>query len=424
MSEIFQKDTAQEWKERIIRELKGAPFEKVMSQTDDGIEIQPFYVDESRDSILSTGPEMPWSIHQEFIGTQPKKNTLILEALAAGVDSISVRAERLAEDLKGVIVDIIRVEVGGEDFQTLWPAYLMDKGIDFKKVKGGYAFDPYGTMLQKGDFSAASIIPPIIEAFTQSSSQMPQWKSLRVEGDRYHNSGATAVQELAFTLSQINAYARVDDQLLGDMSICLAAETDYFETACKLRAFRILWANLVKAYGKNDEVEISARSSKRDLAPIDQHGNLLRATSQCMAAVVGGADRVSLRPFDKKGDAFSYRMARNIQKLLTHESYFDKNTNPMKGAYLFEELTGQMAEKAWELFKEIEEKGGWLKNCESGSIQSQVKESAEQWAMKVSEGESTWLGVNLYPDEGQDEWKGVEVISDGKSLPILKSKMA
>lgn len=423
MAVKFEKDSAQAWKERIVKELKGAPYEKVLSETADGIEIQPFYVNEQRKTVLDSGPRMPWAIHQDFTASQGEKNKLILQSLQAGVDSISVTADDLDEDLEGVHLEMIRIEVGGEDFHMLWPEYLESKGLDLNALKGGYAFDPYGGMIQSGQFEAISMIPAIVPMFAGATAENPNWKSLLIEGDRYHNAGATAVQELAYTLSQVNAYQQIDDALLGDMGIRLAAGTDYFETASKLRAFRILWANLAKAYGQSDNsVDLCATSSRMDLAPVDQHGNLLRATSQCMAAVVGGADRVSLLPFDGGGDEFSFRMARNIQKLLLHESYLDKNLNPMKGAYLFEEMTSGLATKAWELFKSIEEKGGWLKAVQDGSIQSEVMRSAEAWAKAINDGDRTWLGVNLYPDSEQPEWKGVEVGFDGKALPSIKSR--
>jgi methylmalonyl-CoA mutase len=106
-----------------------------------------------------------------------------------------------------------------------------------------------------------------------------------------------------------------------------------------------------------------------------------------------------------------------------HESYFDKNLNPMKGAYLFEELTKEMALKAWSLFKDIESKGGWVHFVKEGYIQRMLHKSAEAYADSVNNKERTWLGVNLYPDEAQAKWKEMKVEFDGRSLPVLKSEL-
>ncbi|NNC82503.1 MAG: hypothetical protein HKN79_02920, partial [Flavobacteriales bacterium] len=417
----FRPDTAQEWKERILKELKGAPFEKVVSQTADGIEIQPFYVKDDQETILDTGPTRPWRIHQDFSGSADR-NALILDALGAGVDSISLSCDNLEEDLKDVQVEIIRIEVGGTDFHVYWPQFLASRGIDESKLHGGYRFDPYGVMLMNGQFDSASFIPEMVKLFAESTASQKNWKTLSIEGNRYADAGATPVQELAFSLAQVKAYLDINPTLAHDLSVSLSADTVYFETSCKLRAFRILWANLLRAFGVSAPLHIKARSGTRDLAPIDQHGNLLRSTSQAMAAILGGADRVELRPFDGKGDAFSLRLARNIQKLLIHESYFDKNLNPMKGAYLFEELTAKMAKMAWNLFKDIESKGGWLHFVKEGYIQKMVHRSAEDYVEEINSKERIWLGVNTHPDPDQPEWKGMEVAFDGRTLPILKNK--
>jgi methylmalonyl-CoA mutase len=143
-----------------------------------------------------------------------------------------------------------------------------------------------------------------------------------------------------------------------------------------------------------------------------------------MASAIGGADRISLRPFDGRADAFSYRLARNVQKLLIHESYFDKNLNPMKGAYLFEELTKEMALKAWELFKDIESRGGWLHFAKEGYIQKMVHRSAEAYAEGFNSKEKPWLGVNLYPNANEAKWKEMKVNFDGRSLPIIESVLS
>lgn len=429
MSSLFQKDSHTDWQARIIKELKGRPYEDLVSQTRDGIEIQPFYTARENASVLSTGPSSPWRIRQEFINDDEENNSFIHEALMAGVDSISVDAERLEEDLDGVNLEIIEIEVGGEDFHPLWMEELYGRDLTLDDVRGGYAWDPYGGMLLTGDFEPFHLMPTILKLLSMQVDEQSDWYLMHVCGDNYHNAGATVVQELAFSISQMNLCLMYEPSLAPKMALTLAAGTDYFETACKFRAMRILWANLMRAHKQKCDLRLFARSATKDHAPVDQHSNLLRATAQSMAAIAGGAERITLLPFDGKADGFSYRMARNIQNILIHESYLDKSLNPMEGAYLFEKLTTDLATAAWDKFNAIESFGGWGKYCFRNRLQDEVRESAEQWAAGVNSSERTWLGVNKYADPEQKEWKGISVVEKGKSelgmeLPSFENKWA
>ncbi|NNC84176.1 MAG: hypothetical protein HKN79_11420, partial [Flavobacteriales bacterium] len=249
MTKSFDTDSTHDWEERIRKELKGAPFDQVISQTEDGIEIRPFYRKTENRTTLDTGPQSPWRIHQDFSGIRVK-NELILASLKAGVDSISLTCEDLSKDLQDVMVDIVQIEIGGADFHIHWPAFIESKGWDEKTLKGGYLFDPFGALLVTGEYDSASFIPDMVKLFAESTSDQAHWKTLSLEGDRYATAGASPIQELAFTLSQVKAYLDIDSNLASDMSINLSADTAYFETACKFRAFPILWANLLKAYGQ------------------------------------------------------------------------------------------------------------------------------------------------------------------------------
>ncbi len=423
MSTTFKKDSHTAWHERILKELKGRPFEDLVSRTSDGIEIQPYYTSSQKAGVISSGLSSPWRIRQEFMSDEESNNTLIHEALMSGIDSISVNAAHLEKDLDKVNIDMIEVEVAGDDFHPSWMEEVLKRNLSGSQVQGGYAWDPLGGILISGNFDGFDMMPTVLKMMCQQVEKLPDWYVLNVCGDNYHNAGASPVQELAFCLAQVNLYLKQETAMAPRMALTLAAGTDYFETVSKFRAMRILWANLMKAQGQKAELKLFARSSTKDLSPVDQHSNLLRATTQAMAAIAGGAERIVLHPFDGEGDAFSYRMARNIQHLLIHESYMDKTANPVDGAYLFEELTTEMASKSWEYFKTIEAQGGWDTYALNGKIQNEVKNSAERWAADINSGDRTWLGVNRYPSATQPEWKGIEVEQEGLALPSFKNNL-
>jgi len=424
MAQPFTADSASDWQARIVKELKGKDYETLISQSSDGHEIQPFYTASDRPQVLGAGLKAPWRIRQEFEGSGKGVNTLIHEALMAGVDSISVQAEGLEDTLEDVKTEMIELEVGGEDFHPLWSEEVAANNLKPEQVIGGYAWDPLGGMLVQGEFAAAEMMPMIVPMIAAGASDWERWYALHLCGDVYHNAGATPVQELAYSLAQVAQYMSYSERLSGDMVLTLAAGTDYFETAAKLRAMRILWANLMQKHGRKDELRLFARSSTKDLAPVDQHGNLLRASAQAMAAIAGGAERITLHPFDGEGTSFSYRMARNIQNLLMHESYMDKNLDPMKGAYLFEEMTAEMAKAAWKHFKSIQAQGGWMAYAQSGTLQAEIKQSADTWASDINSGDRTWLGVNKYPDADQLTWKSISVAQRGLAIPYFTNELA
>ncbi len=173
MSTIFQKDNAADWQARIIKELKGRPFEDLISKTRDGIKLLPFYVASDRQSVLSTGSNQPWRIRQEFLNDDEENNSFVHEALMAGVDSISVDAERLEEDLDGVNIEMIEVEVGGEDFHPRWMEELDNRNLSPSQVQGGYAWDPYGGMLLSGDFEAFDMMPMVLKMMGTQAMELP-----------------------------------------------------------------------------------------------------------------------------------------------------------------------------------------------------------------------------------------------------------
>ena len=229
-----------------------------------------------------------------------------------------------------------------------------------------------------------------------------------IRADRFHDSGANAVQELAY------AMAAVSDRFAADnpgFSIVFAVGSNYFFEIAKLRAARILWARAVSAFQPQDEssclIEIHACTALCNKSIFDPFANVLRATTEAIAAVIGGCDSLEVRPF-----RFSDRLAMNIQRLLQEESHFDRVADPAGGSYYVEWLTDALADQGWRLFQQVETEGGYTEA--KRSIDSALAQSRAAKDKSVSSRRRTLVGVNNYPDlketinepvEAQDGWR-------------------
>ncbi|HET8885829.1 MAG TPA: methylmalonyl-CoA mutase family protein, partial [Salinimicrobium sp.] len=193
--------------------------------------------------------------------------------------------------------------------------------------------------------------------------------------------------------------------------------SNYFFEIAKLRALRKLYATIASEYNVNTNCIILAQPTKRNKTLYDYNVNLLRTTTECMSAILGGADAICNMPYDAlyhKNNEFGDRIARNQLLVLKNESYFEKGENPAEGAYYIETLTNQLAEKALEIFKELEKSGGFLQQLIDGNIQKKIKESAEKEQDQFDQGEIILVGTNKYQNP-EDRMK-----QDLELFPFLK----
>ena len=229
----------------------------------------------------------------------------------------------------------------------------------------------------------------------------------------YQNAGANNIQQLAYGLAHANEYLNHFDNFPQNLKekplvFKVAVGPNYFFEIAKLRALRWLWQTLSAEYGLSMKCHIMAMPSKRNKTLYDYNVNMLRSTSECMAAVLGGADTVCNLPYDAvyhKDNEFGARIARNQLLLLKEESYFDEALNAAEGAYYLEDLTKQLAQKAVDLFKQIEASGGFLNELKKGVIQKKIKESATKEQEQFDQGELVLLGTNKYQNP-EDRMQG------------------
>ena len=430
----------EKWEEIINKDLKGADYEKkLVWRTNEGFKVRPYYRAENLDDLnyLDVMPaEFPytrgtkadsndWEIVQNVTETEPAKaNEVALASIKGGATMISftMQGVKTAQDLATMLAGLDLTKVGvqftrpqGRAVQLTkdFIAYLEANHIDKAAVKGGIAYDGISCCLRHGKFptSEKAAMDTAIE-LVNLTADMPNFKVVNVRGIQMHNGGATIVQELGYTLGIANeylAYATSNgltvEQMAKKMEVTLSIASNYFMEIAKLRAFRLLWATMVCQYQPKCDcackVRINSVASSWNKTLYDPYVNMLRTTTEGMAASLGGADTIALQPFDvafKHDDDFSRRISRNVQIILKEESYFNKVVDPAAGSYYIENLTDSLAEHAWKQFQEVEAQGGIIKLILSGEVKKAIEESCNKRNMDIATRKYILLGTNQYPN--------------------------
>lgn len=436
----FSAVSAEEWREKIIKDLKGKPFESLLKDNFEGIAIKPDYTEADIEHNTGIPGEFPfsrgtkkddnnWAINQCFaVGNEKANNTQLLDALNRGITAFTLKSINASSDLKmlleGVLPQYIETYLDpSSDWEAISKTFAElanQHNWPLTEIKGGILYDPIGHVLITGNwYTSENDDLNRLASLTNATQSLPAFKSVVINGQHYHNAGATATQELGFALAQAHEYlvqllesGKSIDEAASSIWMSLAAGTQYFMDIAKLRAARILWAKIVEQYQPESQnsaqLHLHVESSNWYNAIYDPHTNMLRATSSAMAGAIGGCDSMTILPFDnayKTSDEFSDRIARNVQLILQEESYLNKIVDPAAGSYYIEYLTDQVAAKAWEVFKTVEAKGGMLAAIKEGYVQQKIAAMAAQKDEKVASGELVILGVNKYPNQ-QETMKG------------------
>ena len=252
----------------------------------------------------------------------------------------------------------------------------------------------------------------VIAELIKATAEYKRVKVVNVSGATFSNAGSTVVEELAFTLSAAHEYlvklmekGLTIDEVARKIRFTFAVTSNYFLEMAKFRAARMLWANIVKAYAPAKDCSCKmvahAVTSTWNQTVYDPYVNMLRGTTEAMSAAIAGVHSLEVLPFDYSFEApteFSKRIARNAQLLLKHESHFDQVVDPAGGSYYIESLTKSIASEAWTLFREMEEKGGYIAAFKEGFVVARVKASAEAKDKAIATRRLILLGANQYPN--------------------------
>lgn len=442
----FPAATHAEWRGMVEKALKGAEFDKrLVARTADGLKINPLYT--RADALVDADGAVPgsapftrgtravrdglgWDIRTFHIENDPKAaNAAILEDLEGGVTSIALHIggigipctrEAIAAALNSVMLDVCPVALfaGEKAFEAalclnaLWDARAVAPG----DRQGSYGADPLGMLAITGRLSE-----PVETALARGIALMklseasPRVAAMTADGVGFHTAGASEGQELACMLATLVAYLRAANDAgitaataLGKINVALAADIDEFATIAKLRAARRLIWRVADACGAGDAargVRIACPTSYRMMARRDPWTNILRTTVACAGAALGGANSIVVLPFTfalGKPDAFARRVARNIQIVCQEESNLGRVTDPAGGSWYVEALTDDMAKTAWEIFQDIEARGGMLVGLTTGYVQDMIAKTAEARAKALATGKQELTGVSAFPLLGDD----------------------
>jgi methylmalonyl-CoA mutase len=433
----FEPISAKQWKQQIQFELNGADYnETLVWDSLEGIKVKPFYHnDEIEINLNAIVPTKPFAIVQNiFVHDVKKSNVRALETLQRGAESVRFTIESESISIKELMQNLPLENVNYYFNLPFLSVEFSNKINDFASKNNTHFFiqvDPIGQLAKDGnwfenlekDFEKLNTIT--------SKTTVP---FLTISSVIYQNAGANIVQQLAYTLAQVNEYFNRISAINQPITIEVAVGTNYFFEIAKLRALRILFNTLATEYNHNFDCHIIATPTKRNKTLYDYNVNMLRTTTECMSAILGGANAVANLPYDAlyhKDNEFGDRISRNQLLILKHESYFDKVNNPADGSYYIETLTEQLAEKALELFKDIEKNGGLISQLIDGTIQRKINESAQKEQELFDSGKEVLLGTNKYPNKNDQMKNDLELYpfvkqNSRKTLitPIIEKRLA
>ncbi len=464
---VFPKKSLEDWRALASKDLGGRNPDDLIWKTPEGLEVKPLYTAEDLQGIgedvhslpgfppYLRGPRAtmyafrPWTIRQYAgFSTAEDSNKFYRENLKAGQMGLSVAFDLATHrgydsDHPRVVGDVGKAGVAidsVEDMKILFDGIPLDKmsvsmtmngavlpvlagyivaaeeqGVSADKLSGTIQNDILKEFMVRNTYiyppaPSMRIVSDIIE---YTARNMPKFNSISISGYHMQEAGATAVQELAFTLADGLEYARAAisrglkiDEFAPRLSFFFAIGMNFFMEVAKLRAARLLWARIIKQFDPQKPASLALRThcqtSGVSLTEQDPYNNVVRTTIEAMAAVLGGTQSLHTNSFDEAlalPTPVSARIARNTQLIIAEETGIPHVVDPLGGSYYVESLTHSLAEAAWKLIEEVEELGGMTKAVESGMPKLRIEEAAALQQARVDKGDQVIVGVNKYRND-------------------------
>lgn len=388
------------WQQQVRTELKDERAdEQLQWASPEGFTVAPYYTVDSVAQLPLADLQGAQRTNPGWLNTPDYRiddartaNAALVQALASGADALlldlpgPVEVPMLTRLLNG-----IKLSDHPVFFRTATPDQLVVAlaSVAPYQWRGGLLHDPIAEAIGQGRTEAIDWTP--VQTAVRQTAGSPQFRAVCASSHVFHNAGATATQELALLLAGlVTQYDGLTEagvpiaELVASTALSVSVGTSYFLEMAKLRALRVLWQRLISCYGLEAPAAfVHAQTSRFYAARATVNTNLLRATTEAMAAVMGGADALTVQPFDTvltAPSAFSERLARNVSVLLRDESYLDKVADPAAGSYYIEHLTNELVDRAWTMLQTIEAAGGLLPAVASGWVTEQLDAS---WKAKV-----------------------------------------
>ncbi len=458
------------WARVAAKELKDKPLASLTWQTPEGFDVKPLYTEadlegvEAAQSLPGLDPFLrgvrgtmyagrPWTVRQYAgFSTAEESNAFYRKNLAAGQMGLSVAFDLATHrgydsDHARVVGDVGKAGVAidsVEDMKILFDGIPLDKmsvsmtmngavipvmanyivaaeeqGVPPEKLSGTIQNDILKEFMVRNTY----IYPPapsmriVADIIEYTANKMPKFNSISISGYHMHEAGATAVQELAYTLADGIEYVRAAmakglavDAFAPRLSFFFGIGMNFFMEVAKLRAARLLWSSIMKGFGaKNPEslmLRTHCQTSGVSLTEQDPYNNIVRTAFEALAAVLGGTQSLHTNSFDEAialPTEFSARIARNTQLILQHETQVTRVVDPLGGSYYVEALTHSLAQAAKAIIDDVEAMGGMTKSVEAGIPKLRIEEAAARRQARVDRGEDVIVGVNRFRlDNEQD----------------------
>src|SRR3954454_7242918 len=458
----------EEWKKAAARSAPGGNVDALNWATPDGITVKPLYTGADLQGLAHAdtlpgfapfvrGPQAtmyavrPWTIRQYAgFSTAEASNDFYRKSLAAGGQGVSVAFDLATHrgydrDHPRVVGDVGKAGVAidsVEDMKILFDGIPLEKmsvsmtmngavlpvlagyvvaaeeqGVSQDKLTGTIQNDILKEFMVRNTYiyppaPSMRIVGDIIE---HTAKFMPRFNSISISGYHMQEAGATAVQELGFTLADGLEYARFAasrglsvDEFAGRLSFFFAIGMNLFMEVAKLRAARLLWSRIMTDLGAQKPgskmLRTHCQTSGVSLMEQDPYNNIVRTAYEALAAVLGGTQSLHTNGFDEAialPSDTAARIARNTQLILAEETGVTHVIDPLGGSYYVEALTQSLANEAWDLIQEVEGLGGMTKAVESGMPKLRIEEAAARRQARVDRGEETIVGVNKYRQSGE-----------------------
>jgi methylmalonyl-CoA mutase len=423
------------WLAQVQKELKDpSAYESMRWHTDEGFSVEPYYTADdlttgfNGDSWMEANQQAQKSLPgwlnapgYTLTNDAPADNSRLHYALARGADALVLTLNQEVDQATVQYLSRLLNGIKLSDTPVFFGLAAADPAAFVTALKTVAPYKLKGGLLPDMCIST-------VEA-TRLTADSPQFRTVYASSHAFHNAGATATQELAFLLATLtDTYDTLTDagltidQLIPKTILSVSIGTSYFMEIAKLRALRVLLSRFLAAYSSAFGIQhsifdirysffIHAQTSAFYEAAATPYTNLLRGTTEAMAAIVGGCDALTVRPYDAVRDKqqsaaeqeFSQRIARNVSILLAEESYFDKVADPSAGSYYVETLTQQLAENAWALFLDVEQRGGFARAFASGFVADEIEQSYRAKVDAVQQGR-VLVGVTKFRhDEASNE---------------------
>jgi methylmalonyl-CoA mutase len=483
----FPDDLPEAWRKLASKELRDQTVDSLLWKTPEGLAIKPLYTAADLESLegLDTLPgaapytrgvratmyaNRPWTIRQYAgFSTAEESNAFYRQALAAGQKGLSVAFDLATHrgydsDHPRVVGDVGKAGVAidsVEDMKLLFDGIPLDEmsvsmtmngavlpvlamfvvaaeeqGVGQDKLSGTIQNDILKEFMVRNTY----IYPPepsmriVADIIAHTARHMPRFNSISISGYHMQEAGATAVQELAFTLADGVDYVRAAvergldiDEFAPRLSFFFAIGMNFFMEVAKLRAARLLWSRLMEPFApkkaQSSMLRTHCQTSGVSLTEQDPYNNVVRTAYEAMAAVLGGTQSLHTNSFDEAlalPSDFAARIARNTQLILSEETGVTHVVDPLGGSYYVEALTASLAAAAQELIDEVEAMGGMTKAIEAGMPKLRIEESAARRQAAIDRGEEVVVGVNKYRAGKHDQ---VEV-RDIDNTAVRESQVA